>query len=362
MTRGKNRFQAASKPPYTIGDLRNLQRAEVRHLNGHGVYLNNPDQDAPIQRDAKNSYRGSIGYPRSPDHFYDLVHGDAGAGQSNYRRVELLQLLAEDDGRVSDTPYSKAYELFTCRSTDNRPRYWQANLFNIARIFRSAAGGPVAPKDFVLQYAAGFPPGLPALADYSPGIPPVGVAQFRVMVFDESGQRFYDTDVLGTRGVTAFGWGMTVFVLAKEQSFIIDRQREDNLTVPFEGLIEQSVIGARIIPIRQNNTRSIDNRTVTFRTAVSQSASAIMVPPGARRVQISSLDLVDPGAFYRWEFRATDPLNPDPGVNTTMGIIDFDPGKRSTSVLDIPNANVVYARGLNVGGPSALWSIVFELG
>jgi len=369
VTRGKkpssaNRFQSANVPPFTVGDLRNLQRAEVSHLNDHGVYLRNPDRNAPFQKNAKLSYRKNVGLQKNPRHFYEFIHGDAGAGQTRFRRLETLQLLGADGERASATPYSKPVEIFTCRSTDNRPRYWQANLYSVARTYFADAGDQILTPDQILQYAPGIPAGTPTFVASSRvayGIPLVGVAQFRVMVFDESGQRFFDVDVLGVRGVNAFAWGMTVFALLKEDSFVIDRQLPDSTIQPFNGMVEQSIIGARVIPIQSNNTRSIENRTVTTQTPPGQTTTAIPVPPGTRKVQISCLDGVATLPFYSLEFRQTDPLNPDGGVNGTIGTIDFEPGKASTTIYDFPNANTVYIRGIAGGTPSALWSLVFEV-
>lgn len=367
MTRGKkplaaNRFQAAAKPPYSVGDLRDLQRAEVVHLNDHGVYLPNPDHRPPIQKNAKSSYRKNVGLQRSPDHFYELEHGDAGAAQSVYRRVELFQQLAPQGERVAASPLVTAQAIATQRSKDNRPRYWQANLFAIARTFFSEA--PVEPlsQDEVLRFNAGIPPGTPSITGNTAfGIPSIGNVQFRVMVFDESGQRFFDVDVLGTRGINAYAWGITVFALSTQNSYIIDRQNQTpGVNPPLSGLLEQSLIGARIIPIRVNNTRSVENRSVSVVTPGGQNTTVIPIPPGAKRAQLYSLDGTAVLADYEWEFEKIDPLNPDAAANGSLGTIDFFPASASP-IYDVPNANAIVGRSIAADSPSALWNAVFEV-
>lgn len=366
MTRGKkslaaNRFQAATQGPQTIGELRNLQRASLVHLNDNGIYLRNPNQDSPIQKNAKLSYRKNVGLQPSPKHFYELEHGDAGAAQSVYRRIELFQQLSPAGDRVAAFPRAKAFAIATQRSKDNRPRYWQANLYAIARTFFSDVPIPPISQDEVLRFNAGIPPGTPSAGTVAFGIPAIGNVQFRVMVFDESGQRFFDVDVLGTRGVNAYAWGMTVFALATEDSYVIDRQNQTpGVNPPLSGLLEQSVIGARIIPIQSNNTRSVENRSVSVITPGGLSTTVIPVPPGAKRAQLYSVDGVGVLPDYEWEFRQVDPLDPDAGANGSYGTIDFFPSSTSP-IYRIPNANAIVGRGINNDSPSALWNAVFEV-
>ena len=182
------------------------------------------------------------------------------------------------------------------------------------------------------------------------------------MVFDESGQRFVDVDVLGTRSMNLYGFGVTVFALIKEDGYEIDRQRDDNALLG-PGILDQSVVGARIVPIRSNDTKNINNRTVTIISPPAPAPPTIIpIPPGAKRVQGYT---EPPGADGQRVFFATiDPLNPGPpgaAIETIQGNVDFPPtpGAR-TDIYEVANSNAIVI--LNEGPqPGRAWQFVFEV-
>jgi len=178
------------------------------------------------------------------------------------------------------------------------------------------------------------------------------------MVADESGQRFVDVDVLGTRSMNLYGFGVTVFALIKEDGYEIDRQRDDNPALG-PGLLDQSIVGSRIVPIRSNQTQNPCNRTVSIINPAGNFPDTILpIPPGARRVQ-GYTDV--PGADnVRVYFAAIDPLD-QTSKDGIQGTIDFPPTPSArTDIYDIPNSNAIVIEN-TVGRPSRRWTFVFEV-
>lgn len=381
MTRGKgsasNRFAQPAPAPRavgslhrpTIGDIRTLQRAQGRHLNDPAVYLPNPSAEAPFDRHRPQTYESKV-YglglaPNIPQHFWQLIKGDSGAGSSGYRVAEIFQELAPINERTAATPYSKAIQLATMKSTDQRPRYFHASLFSVGRVFRNETPGGTGPLPFseIERFASGIPAGTPSVAGNTQfGVPQFSTTQFRIMVFDESGQRFVDVDVIGTRSMSVYGFGVTVFALIKQEGYEIDRQRDDNRFLG-PGILDQGVIGARIIPIRSNDTKNISNRTVTITNpggaGGARPPTVVPIPPGARSVQ-GYVDVVGADAIPVY-FATVDPLNSTSSIDGNQGVINFppSPGAR-TDIYSIPNSNAIVIEN-PINSPFRLWSFVFEV-
>lgn len=354
--------------PKSIGELRDSQRAELARFDSSSVYLPNPTASAPIDKMEPLSYEQKVQalglQPNLKSNRWIQATGDAGAGSSVYRVAEILQNLADDGDRASATPYSKAIALATCRSADNRPKYFQANLFSVGRLFYEATQGPL-PTSEITRFASGIPAGTPSISGRVQfGVPQFSTTQFRIMVSDESGQRFVDADVCGTRTFNLYGFGVTVFALIKEDGYEIDRQ-SDNNPVLGPGLLDQSVIGSRVIPISANATASPANRTVTMTTNSGDRVS-VPIPTGARRVQ-GYVNIPNPEAdAITVNFSMEDPLNIPPiGVGVfggRQGKIDFSDGALNrTSIYDVPNANCIVIEHPGVGGFRREWVFVFEV-
>jgi len=181
------------------------------------------------------------------------------------------------------------------------------------------------------------------------------------MVHDESGQRFVDVDALGTRSLGLYGFGVTVFALIKEAGYEIDRQRDDNPALG-PGLIEQSVVGARIIPVRADDSKNPSNRTVSVRTAGAGSGpTAVPLPTGARRVKIYALDGVAAVGTHSLSFATVDPLDTTAPILGSQGAIDFlTLAPTNTPIFDIPNCNAILITP-GIAALPALWSFSFEV-
>jgi len=357
-----NRFSLAASRP-SIGQIRNAQRAEVSRFNDPRVKLPNPTAQAPFDRTEPQPYESKVQAlglaPNVPKHFWQLLKGDAGPGSSVFRRVSLFQLLAAPGERVSSTPFIKPIQIATMRSTDQRPRYFQVSLFSVGRIFEAGVPITPAPNEQITRFAPGIPQSvIPVVGNVARGVPLVSTTKFRIMVADESGQRFFDVDVVGTRSVNVYAFGVTVFALIKEAGYEIDRQTDNNPAL--DGMVDQSIIGARIIAIRSNQTQNPNNRTVTIsHPGGVPNVVLVPIPPGAKTVQVRCIDGATIFGGYTVSFLDADPLSPGTsGAAGGQGIIDPDPGKATSSIYRIPNSNLISFVN-NVVDPS-LWSIVFE--
>ena len=360
-------FRRFARPPQplTLEAVRNIERSNIKTLNDNSVYLSNPVTGALFDRRSPQAYEQKV-YglglaPNIPKHFWQLIKGDSGAGSSIYRVAELFQELAPLGERTAATPYSKAIELATLRSTDGRPRYFHTSLFSVGQVFISNAATVPRSLNEATRFAAGIPSGTPSITGNTQlGIPQFGTTQFRIMVHDESGQRFVDVDVLGTRSMNLYGFGVTVFALIKEDGYEIDRRRVDNPPLG-PGILDQSVVGARIIPIKRNDTKNINNRTVSIISpAGRENVTVLPIPPGARTVQgYTNAAGADAVLVF---FATIDPLDPTAGaVVGTQGVINFPPAPLThTDKYNVPNANSIVL--INIADePLRGWIFVFEV-
>lgn len=349
----------ASRP--SVGQTRAVERRIVSSLHNPNVALPNPTATPPFDRMRNQQYENkvkSLGLaPNTPSHLYEILRGDAGAGSSIFRRATLFQRLAETGDRVAETPYSKAIQLATMRSTDDRPRSWAVSLLGVGRVIETDV--PIQPlsDDEILATASGIPQGvtIPGPFEVARGVPLISTTKFRIMVHDESGQRFFDVDCMGTRSLSVYGWGVTVFALIKEDGYEVDRLIEQE---PLSGMLDQTIAGARIIPIRTNFTQNPNNRTVTINQELESLSTIIPIPPGSKTVQVYCLDGPIRFTEYFVAMSDIDPLNPGvSGVLGTTGVIDPEPGQSHSSIYRIANANsIIFIRE---GENETLWSVVF---
>ena len=364
---GQSRFTSAAQGAMatrpTIGQIRNAQRAALSRFNNPNVVLPNPMTDASFDRTRPQLYETKVRAlglaPNVPQHFWQLEKGDSGAGSSVYRRVSLFQQLGLPLSRIAATPYSKAIQVATMKSRDQRPRYFQISLFSVGRVLETDVPiGPI-PDDEILRFAPGIPQSFVPLAGFevARGVPLISTTKFRIMVHDESGQRFFDVDVLGTRSLNLYGWGVTVFALIKEEGYEIDRQVEGQ--VQFDGMIDQSIVGARILPIRSNFTQNVNQRTVSVQATADNTITIVPIPPGAKTVQVFCPDGAARFLEYGVLFGDIDPINSGvSGVTATLGVIDPEPGKGSSAVYRIPDSNAIFLVRLT---PNAgVFTFVFE--
>ncbi len=358
------------------GDLRDRQRREVQRFNDNGIFLSNPqaspgfDRHKPISSAHKALAFGMEA--TAPKRLYELPCGDAGAGQTVYRKIHAFFDLGPPNAlRVGASNFTQALPITTMRSADQRPKYWHISIYGFG-VRRPAEGGaPIAPLTAgemtslqFEQYFVETPPGT--FVPLSPRfVPSVNTSQARVLVHDESGGRFFDVDVIGTRSFTVYGWGATVFLLVKPGGYEVDSQNPGaNRDLTGNGVgVEDDLVGARVVGVFTNRTENTQNRSLSITIDPSnfgaqQLARIIPIPPGARRVQIFST-LPTPAALWRADFyygRALGALRPD------IGRIDFNAGQSRTSIIDIPNAPSIALTPTNPAiTPITSFSLVFEV-
>lgn len=348
------------------GDIRDMQRAEAQRFNRNGVSLPNPtsspsfDKHKPISSDQKARALGME--PNSPKRLFDLPRGDAGAGQSVYRRIHAF--FGQGILQTARTNYTKALAIITNKSSTQSARYFHVSIYGFGVRRRGNGLVPFNPlsiseaqdRQFEQIYLddAAQTPVTPRF------VPSVVTAQARIMVHDESGQRFYDVDVIGNRSLNVYAWGVSVFLLVKPDGYEVDAQNPDgNLEIISDVGVEDDIVGARVLPVFSNITENQQNRTITITIdpADSLAARIIPIPPGSKRVQIFSNE-PDPGAvpwvLQFWTGRAALGTRPD------LGVIDWQIGQAKTAMVEIPNASAISILP-NGAAPATGFSLVFEV-
>ena len=359
-----------SKGRKTIKQMRGTERARVKQFNDNGVYLRNPDRGPAVDRHrpiSSNQKALAFGMePISPKKLFDLPPGDAGSGQSVYRRVHVFYPLNRGDlDRIIATPYSEAVQVATNRSSDQKPQYFHVSFYGIG-VRRNGRGLPAQQpltqaEILQLQFEQIFIQAGPAAIPVTPRfIPSVPTCQARVMVHDESGQRLYDMDIIGNRHMTFFAWGVTVFILGKRPGFEFDEQNPQVNEVEADGY-EDDIIGARILPIFTNKTESRQIRTISITIDPSEFVNQrriIPIPPGARKVQIFSNNPDPAGAGFEAEFYYG---RIDPATRPDAGRIDFIAGQSKTGIIMIPNTPSISIRPSDPQAPVTGFSLAFEV-
>ena len=348
------------------GDIRDLQRASVQRFNRNGVSLPNPNGPPPFDRkESISSTQKALAFgmePNSPKRLFDLPPGDAGTGQSVYRRIHAF--FGQGILQPARTNYTKALAIITNKSSTQTSRYFHVSIFGFGVRRRGNGIIPFDPlsiseaqdRQFEQIYVDDV-----AQTPVTPRfIPSVLTAQARVMVHDESGQRFYDVDVIGSRSFSVYAWGVSVFLLVKPDGYEVDAQNPGaNEQIVSDVCVEDDIVGARVLPVFSNITDNHQNRTITITIdpADTQARRIIPIPPGAITVQVFSNE-PDPGAvpwsLEFWTGRAATGTRPD------LGFIDWQIGQAKTAVVSIPNASAIAIRP-GALAPATGFSLVFEV-
>lgn len=354
-----------------IREVRDLERASVAHFQDPRVMLPNPQTDAPFDRTepqdriAKNQ---AFGFQVLPERLIDLPPGDAGAGKSMYRRSHFFARLDNPANNiVAGNPFDKAIGMATYVSSDCRPRFWHVSFFGIGiqRVANRIAVEPLTDNQILSDQLLPTITGAVASPDF---IPAITQLQGRVMVHDESGQRFYDVDILGNRSLDVYAWGVTAFVLGPAnidavpgQAMYEVNRNNGGAAIPqqaFEGLVEDAIIGVRIVPIVINSTQNPENRTITVITNDADE-TRVPIPPGTRKVQIISHEPAPVAAAYTIRFDSGDDGTFIGSAN--QGRIDLNAGESKTDIILVPNSSqIVFTPA--VGAPAAAgWSLIFTV-
>jgi len=309
-------------------------------MKNRNIGLTNPSFNPPLDRvqpqDCDVRQR-NLGFYNKPRNFNDLSIGDAGAGESRFRRAQFFQQLARTPviepapipgWNFSDINYDESRAMFTTRSADTRPRFFLVSFFNYG-VVREVDGPTFPLPERTIMTAAGQAPST-------------AMVKGRVQIHDESGSRFFDVNVIGTRSFTLYAFGVTVFALLP--SVIIDGERivigseinaQNPSTTPIgvSGLVEDSIFSARIIPAFQNATQIVDNITLSVNVP-SGGEAFVEIPPGASQLNILQVNGPLP-VNYTIQFSANNTLAPSP-IQAGAGLINI-----SDPFIRVPNAKFV---------------------
>lgn len=326
-----------------------------------GVYLENPDAAPAILKNVPQdceTRQNGLGFAQRPTNINDIAPGDAGAGRSQFRRAQFFTRIAgtADGPNASAFVYDNPRGLATARSLDTRPRFWHVSFFNQG-VVRTAAG-PLAPLT------------EQQINDQTARVPSLAMTRGRIQVHDESGSRFFDVDILGSRSLQVYAFGVTVFILTPrlevdgafvDQGYEVDSQNPDSNPALDAGLVEDSLCAARIIPSFQNATQIQDNITRTVSVPVG-GEGVIEVPPGARTVQLRTAftPAASIPAGYIITFAVRDTFLPSPNV-ISLGEISLIPGTAQTDILKIPNAKYILFSDPGGGASAIPWIATFEV-
>jgi len=347
-----------------IRQIRDMERAEQVALAQPGADIYNPDMPTgegfdrtqPQGRIAKNE---AFGFQVQPNRIIDLPPGDAGAGKSMFRRTQVFARLDAPNNVVAGNPFNRAIGISTHRSSDQRPRFWHVSFFGIGvQRVANAPVGPLSESDILSNQLEPIVGAFPTPRF----VPAVSQLKGRVLIHDESGGRYFDVDVLGHRSFDVYAWAVTTFILVPEGGYEVNTTPGINpqAQAQFEGLVEDSIVAARVVPIAINSTQNEDQRTIT--TVVGNAASTrVPIPPGAKTVQVISHEALAgvPNQGFRIYFDAGDD-----GTfvgRSDLGEIDLNPGTRSSDPVFIPNAAQIIFEPVAPPAVSNGWSLVFTV-
>lgn len=358
-----------------ISQVRDMERAAVARYNNPNVMLPNPSADAPFDRvrpQGRVAKNEALGFQVQPDRIIDLPPGDAGAGKSVYRRTHVFSRLNAStsvDAPVAGNPFDKAIGMATYVSSDCRPRFWHISFLGIGvqRVANGVALEPLTNNQILSEQLQSVDGNIVPTGRFVPAITQL---QGRVMVFDESGQRFYDVDIMGNRSIDVYAWGVTAFILApgnfyegapQQAAYEVNTSNGGQPTpqTAFEGLVEDSIIGVRIVPIVINSTQNTENRTVTLvRPGADVLTSRIPIPPGTLKVQVICHEDATIAADYLIRFDAGDD-----GTfvgRSDLGIIDINAGQSRSDLVLVPSSSQILIDYSGAGGSTVTgWSIIF---
>lgn len=331
-----------------------MDTSEVEVINRKGMYLRNPVEEPPFDRmrprPLQDRQRG-LGFALRPTNINEVSPGDAAAGITRFRRGQFFtQLTVGDTIAAAEMVWNRATGMATDRSSDTRPRFFHVSFFNYGAV-RNVPVGTVEPlTEADIQSAIGQRPS-------------VAMTRGRVQIHDESGGRFFDVDILGTRSFSFYAFAVTASILLPSApdgtplGFEINAQAGTPQPTLGPGLIEDGFAAARIVPLFQNATQIIDSITRTVEVPLGGSGT-IEVPPGTTRVQLrtSFIRTVLP-ADYVLAFSVGPVLTPV----SSLGQIFVIPGTTETDTIEVPNAKFITIVDSVIAPGARTWIATFTV-
>ena len=309
-----------------------LETSQPEMFNPAQMRLDNPVHepsfDRKLPRPWQDRQRG-LGFAMRPFNINEVAPGDAASGISRFRRGQFFtQLTVGDIVGAAEMVWDRPIGMATDRSSDTRPRFFHVSFFNYGTV-RSVAAGAVPLTEAEIQSAIRQQPS-------------VGMTRGRVQIHDESGGRFFDVDILGTRSFSFYAFAVTASILLPSGpggiplGFEVDAQARTPQTLG-PGLVEDSFASARVLPLFQNATQIVDTVTRTVSVPIGGSGT-IEIPPGTTRVQLrTSFSRVPIPADYVLAFSVGPVLTPV----SSLGQIFVIAGTTETDTIEVPNAKFI---------------------
>ncbi len=330
------------------------ERGEI--VNSPHMFLRNPNHRPPIDRGApisSNDKAVRLGFQPQPRSLGFMTRGDAAMGDTIFRRTQIFAQLAPLGGNISETTFNNAIAIATQRTSDQRPRLWHVSVFGIGSVLSAAVPrGPLTSTQLINN--GGFWPNFGSIAPAAstqPYVPQITTFKARAMIHDESGQRFFDFDVIGTRSFDVAAYAVTIFILLPSNGLELQQlnpnaAQSSGVPASFDGLLQDAIVGARVVPAPFEPLPRDIKQTQTISLSFAQAASRMPIPPGAKTVQLYSQGRLATDLLYSIDFDAASVIDTDPSAAVPlMGPIVIDPATFRSDVIDVPNASSITWRG-----------------
>ena len=340
-------------------------------VNSPHMFLRNPNHRAPIDRGApisSNDKAVRLGFQPQPRSIGFMTRGDSVMGDTVFRRTQIFAQLAPLGGNIARTTFNNAIALATQRTSDQRPRLWHVSVFGIGSVLSvQVPRGPLTAAQLIND--GGFWPNFGALdpaASTQPYVPQITTFKARAMIHDESGQRFFDFDVIGTRSFDVAAYAVTIFILLPTNGLELQQlnpnaPQSSGVPASFDGLVQDAIVGARVVPAPFEPLPRDIKQTQTISLSIAQAASRMPIPPGAKTVQLYSQGRLATDLLYDIDFDAASVIDTDPSAAfPEMGPIVIDAVTFRSDVIDVPNASSITWRG-QVGTTANSFIAVFTV-
>jgi len=347
--------------PLTKGQYLDLERAQRVAQFQPGCDLPNPDHAPPFDRTqplGRVQKREALGFRPATDDLIELKHGDAWNSKTNRRRTQYFSQLVFPQaiinpeinpiGLVANDQSGQGIAEMHSQDPE-RLKLFQVSLFSIGvrRVSVDTLLTPLTEQEIINNQLVGIQggPNVPGQLFSS-----VSMNRFRILVQDVSGGRYFDVDVMGTRSINVWAYGVTVFSMIPDGGYEVRTSAGGQDPGPqqgFGGLVEDSIVGARIFQMAlEDGDQFKDQVTAQVRvdadsdppTPLSPTGSVLVpVPPGAREVQgyCAAPGLNAQRLAYTSQFDAGLAL-----PQTSLGQIVLDPVTgRTPSPILVPNCN-----------------------
>lgn len=284
-------------------------------------------------------------FERLPQQLYQLPRGDAGGGDTLFRRTQIFARLDDPNNSrlVPGNPFNLAVPIGTQRSSDARPRYWHCSFYGVGiRRFLTAPASPLDQGEIIAQSFRGNS-GVALAGSTAAYVPTITTMMARVMIHDESGGRYVDVDIIGTRSLSFYGFSATVFIMipGTTGSYEVSQSTPANNT-QLTGLVEDAMVGARVVPYafpRNNFDPNITTVSVCH-DGTAEESCIVPIPPGSRTVQVLNIGTEANQQNYTLRFDTgpdgVDTATAFAGITFSMGPIVINGTTFLSEIIRIP--------------------------